>query len=327
MAVIVTVVVSDVVFRPGLPFEKAERSMLSLRAMSKRIAIVLRPGASAEQLDALRAAVGRMRAAGHVVDVRPTFETGDGERHAAESATAGADVVVAAGGDGTLNEVVNGLAAGSRRPPIAVVPLGTANDFAIGLGIPADVAGALEVALDGAPLTVDLPLVNDRYFINVSTGGFGAEATEHAPAESKRMLGAWAYLVTGARQFVDLRPVAGRVEADGHAVLEGDFLLFAVGNARQTGGGSLLTPRAQLNDGLLDLLVVRAVPRLDFLAMLPDLRSGTHLESPDIVYTQAERIVITTTDTLSVNADGEPIRGTRFEYRLAPDPLVVMTPS
>ena len=294
--------------------------------MSERIVIVLRPGAQAEQLEALRGAVTRLREEGHRVDVRSTFEAGDGERLAREAAAEGADLVIAAGGDGTLNEVVNGIGAVSSRPRLAVLPLGTANDFAGGLGIPADIAAAIDVAVRGVPTKVDLPSVNERYFLNVSTGGFGAEATEQAPAESKRLLGSWAYLVTGARQFVDLRPVSGVVEADGRTVLEGEFLLFAVGNARQTGGGSLLTPRAQLNDGLLDLLVVRAVARLDFLAMLPDLRAGTHLESPDIVYTQASSIVITTTETLSVNADGEPIRGTRFDYRVSSLPLIVMTP-
>ena len=300
--------------------------MLSDDSMTRRIGIVLRPGATAEQLEALRAAVARMRAEGNEVEVRPTFESGDGERLAAQLSAGGAELLVAAGGDGTLNEVVNGLALSGRRPPLGVVPLGTANDFATGLGIPADVAGALDVALHGRAQPVDLPMMNDRYFINVSTGGFGAEATEHAPAESKRMLGAWAYLVTGARQFVDLRPVSGVVVADGRTVLDGEFLLFAVGNARQTGGGSLLTPRAELHDGLLDLLVVRAIARLDFLAMLPDLRAGTHLESPDIIYAQAKRIVITTTDTVSVNVDGEPTRGSRFDYQLSAEPLTVMVP-
>jgi diacylglycerol kinase (ATP) len=295
------------------------------RGMNQRIVIVLRPGAQPEQLDVLRAEVGRLREAGHEVEVRPTFEAGDGERVTRESAS-GADVVVAAGGDGTLNEVVNGLAQLSPRPRLAVVPLGTANDFANGLGVPLEPGAALALAVSGEPLEMDLPSLNDRRFINVSTGGFGAEATEQAPVESKRMLGSWAYLVTGARQFVDLRPVSGRIEADDRVVLDGEFLLFAVGNARRTGGGSLLTPRAQVNDGLLDLLVVRAVPRLDFLAMLPDLRAGTHLESPDVVYAQAARIVITTSDTISVNADGEPIRGTRFEYRVGDEHVVVMAP-
>lgn len=294
--------------------------------MTQTIAIIVKPGSATEDLDAMRMSVAELRDAGNAVDVRVTFEKGDGERFAREAAEAGADLVVAAGGDGTINEVVNGLGSVARRPRFAVVPLGTANDFALGLGVPDDVRTALRVAVSGTPRMVDLPLVNRRYFLNVSTGGFGAEATEHAAADSKRMLGAWAYLITGARQFVDLKPVGGVVEADGRPLYRGDFLLFAVGNGRQTGGGSMLTPRAELGDGLLDLLVVRAVQRLDFLSLLPDLRAGTHLESPDIVYTQAREIVITTEETLSVNADGEPIRGTRFEYRLDPDGLEVMTP-
>lgn len=294
--------------------------------MSQSLVVVVRPHASAEQMDALRDAVKMLRAAGHEVSARVTFEEGDGERFAREAADAGVDVVVAAGGDGTINEVVNGLGGALRRPRFAVVPLGTANDFAVGLGVPPETADAMRVAVEGRARRVDLPSVNDRYFINVSTGGFGAEATEQAAAESKRMLGAWAYVVTGARQFVDLKPVAGVFEADGRILSEGDFLLFAVGNARQTGGGSMLTPRAELDDGRLDLLVVRAVPRLDFLSMLPDLRAGTHLESPDIVYAQATSFVVATEATLSVNADGEPIRGTRFEYRLDPEPLMVMVP-
>ena len=294
--------------------------------MTNAISIIVRPGSSVEHVDALRAAVASLRAAGHVVDVRLTFEPGDGHRFAREAAQAGVDLVVAAGGDGTINEVVNGLAGVARRPRFAVVPLGTANDFALGLGVPDDVRAALDVAVTGRARAVDLPMVNERYFLNVSTGGFGAEATEHAAAESKRLLGAWAYLITGARQFVDLEPVGGVVEADGRVVYSGDFLLFAVGNGRQTGGGSMLTPRAELDDGLLDLLVVRAVQRLDFLSLLPDLRAGTHLESPDILYAQARHLLITTQESLSVNADGEPIRGTRFEYRLDAGRLIVMTP-
>jgi len=295
--------------------------------MNQSIVMIVRPGVAEEALAALGAEAERLRAAGSRVELRTTAEPGDGERLARAAADAGAQLIIAAGGDGTLNEVVNGLASASCRPRLAVVPLGTANDFANGLGIPSDVGGALSIALEGRPLDVDLPMVNDRYFINVSTGGFGAEATEQAPAESKRMLGAWAYLVTGAKQFADLRPVTGTIEAEGRVAHRGAFLLFAVGNARQTGGGSLLTPRAELNDGLLDLLVVRAVPRLDFLALLPDLRAGTHLESPDIVYAQTSSIVIRSDEEISVNADGEPMRGTEFRYRIGERPLVVMAPA
>ena len=219
--------------------------------MGQQIVVVVKPGASVEETDQLRACVVRLREAGHGVRVRLTFEEGDGEGFAREAAEAGADLVIAAGGDGTINEVVNGLGPAARRPRFAVVPLGTANDFAVGLGIPADIDGAMSIAVDGRATPIDLPIVNDRWFINVSTGGFGAEATEQAPPESKRLLGGWAYVVTGARQFVDLRPVAGVFEADGRRIAETDFLLFAVGNAKQTGGGSMLTPRAELEDEIL----------------------------------------------------------------------------
>lgn len=295
--------------------------------MNRHVAVVVRPSLDAAESNELSTAVERLRLEGHRVDVRRTSQPGDGERFAREAALAGADVVVAAGGDGTVNEVVNGLARARRRPPLAVVPTGTANDFATGLGLPVEIGPALDVAVHGRRRRVDLPVLNDRYWLNVSTGGFGAEATEGAAPDSKRALGAWAYVITGARQFADLRPVVGRFAGEDGLLYEGEFMLFAVGNARQTGGGSMLTPRAELDDGLLDLLVVKAMPRVDFLALLPDLRAGTQLESPDIVYTRVRRLVLTTGETLSVNVDGEPLRGTRFEYWLDERPVEVMVTS
>ena len=288
--------------------------------------VVVRPNVETERVDELRAAVTRVREQGHDVQVRLTFEEGDGERFAREAARTGAELVVAAGGDGTLNEVVNGVADSPARPRVGVVPIGTANDFAVGMSVPEEIGPAVDLALTGTPRRVDLVRLNGRYFINVSAGGFGAEATEAAAPEAKRLVGAWAYVITGARQFADLRAVAGRFESEEGVLYEGEFMLFAVGNARQTGGGSMLTPRAELDDGLMDLLVVKAVPRVDFLALLPDLRAGTHLESPDVVYARARRLVLTTRETLSVNADGEPQRGSRFEYEVEPSALEVVGP-
>ncbi|HEX6939381.1 MAG TPA: YegS/Rv2252/BmrU family lipid kinase [Longimicrobiales bacterium] len=290
------------------------------------VAIVLHPQAAPEQWGALRLVVDRLRAEGHTVWPRATFEPGDGARIAREAARAGADLVIAAGGDGTVNEVVNGIGRLRRPPRLGILPIGTANDFAAGLGLPHDMEAAARVAVAGRPLAVDVAKVNDRLFINVSTGGFGAEATEHTSSETKRLLGPLAYIVTGVREFVELHPTRARFITNGKAYYSGDFLLFAVGNARRTGGGSLLTPRAEFGDGKLDLLVVEAMPRLDFLALLPDLRAGTHLESPGVKYTQAASIVVRASETLSVNADGEPMRARIFRYSVRPRPITVMVP-
>jgi diacylglycerol kinase (ATP) len=291
-----------------------------------RIALIIRPRAGPAELDELRAHVDALRGRGHEVWPRLTFEEGDAHRLGRSAAEAGAELIVAAGGDGTLNEVVNGVLETDWSGRVAVLPRGTANDFAAGLGIPDEAGAALEVALGGAVRAVDVARVNGRHFVNVSTGGFGATATEEAPAEAKRLLGPMAYLITGVRLFAELMPARARFEAADGVRYEGEMTLFAVGNGRQTGGGNLLTPRAELDDGLLDVVVVPGMSRMDLLALLPGLRSGAHLDDPDVQYFQTSHLVVASEAELSVNADGEPVRGYQFEYRLADRQLAFMVP-
>jgi diacylglycerol kinase (ATP) len=295
-----------------------------------RIALIIRPREGQSELAEVKGWVAELRELGHEVWPRLTFEAGDGAREAAALAAAGADLVVAAGGDGTVNEVVNGLMAAARESGwsgrLGVVPLGTGNDFAWGLGLPEDARAALDVAVSGVAREVDVASVNGRSFVNVSTGGFGATASEEAAEDAKRLLGPWAYLVTGARMFVDLTESFARFTMPGGVAYEGEILLYAVGNGKRTGGGNLVTPRAELDDGELDVLIVPGMPRLEFLALLPDLRSGDHLDHASIRYYRTPRVLVESETTLSVNADGEPVRGDRFEYEVAARTLAVMTP-
>src|SRR5690606_9007210 len=158
---------------------------------------------------ALRALVGRVRAGGVDASVRVTWEAGDAARFAIEAAEEGLPLVLAGGGDGTLNEVAGALAALQRDadalPALGVLPLGTANDFATSAAIPADPAAALDLALQAAPRPVDAVRVHagdvERWFLNVATGGFGTEATVETPDELKRTLGRLAYLLTGLARF------------------------------------------------------------------------------------------------------------------------------
>lgn len=291
-----------------------------------RIGLIIRPREGMEGLPELRREVDRLRERGHEVWPRLTFEAGDGERMAREAAEAGADLVVAAGGDGTLNEVVNGVVSAGWDGRLGLVPMGTANDFAAGLEIPMGIEAAFEIVTGGNPREVDLARVNDRCFVNVSTGGFGATATEETPGEAKRLLGPWAYVITGVRKFSELRPSRARFETPEGVAYEGEVMLFAVGNAKQTGGGSLLTPRAEFGDGRLDVLIVPGMPRMDFVALLPDLRAGTHVDSPDVLYFQTSRLRVEASEEVSVNADGEPLSGSEFEYSLADRTVTIMAP-
>lgn len=236
-------------------------------------------------------------------------------------------------GDGTMNEVANGIHAhraahpGSDiRPRLGIVPLGTGNDLASALEIPADVEAAMEIAVAGSTRFVDVASVGGRCFLNVSTGGIGAEATEEASPEVKRILGRVAYMITGARKFVGLHPSSARFTA-GEVVYDGPFLLYAVGNSRLTGGGNLLTPRAEMDDGLLDLCVVGEVSRMEFAKLLPLLRTGEHLDHPAVLYRQVPRVTVESGEELSVNADGEPVQGCRqLEYGISPHRLALSVP-
>lgn len=299
-----------------------------------KIALILNTP-SPDAAAALRAAVRRLREAGHTVRPRLTFEEGDARVFAREAVAEGAGLVVAGGGDGTVNEVVNGLCDGAGEAPrgegrplprLGVIPLGTGNDLAGALGLPEDPETALAAALAGTPVPVDVAVVNGRRFLNVSTGGFGAEATGETPDEVKRVLGPLAYVVTGVRKFVEMDVPTARFVCDGERVYEGPFLVFAVGNSRRTGGGNWLTPRADLSDGLLDVCIVKQVSRVDFLALAPQLRAGTHLEHPAVIYRRVRELRVESATELHVNADGEPLSGRRFTYSVLPHRLELVLP-
>jgi YegS/Rv2252/BmrU family lipid kinase len=291
-----------------------------------QVTLIVRPRERMPWMEELRSRVEELRGRGHTVRPHYTFEPGDARRLAGRAAESGSELIIAGGGDGTVHEVVNGAAATGWRGTLGVVPLGTANDFAGGLGIPEELPAAFEVLEGGGTRSVDLPRVNDRYFVNVSTGGFGATATGDTPDEAKRLLGPLAYLITGVRKFSELRPSEARFSTSEGERYEGEVLLYAVGNGTQTGGGTQLTPQADFNDGRLDVVIVPGMPLLDFVGLIPRLRSGAHLEDSRVTYLRTDRLVVESQEDLSANADGEPLSGNRFEYTIGGDTLEVRVP-
>jgi lipid kinase YegS len=214
------------------------------------------------QNPAVRAAVAAARASGHDVEVRVTWEAGHAAQFAQEASLLGIPRVAAGGGDGTINEVVSGLLAGGGRAQgaaLAVVPLGTANDFAHGCHIPLDPSAALGLAVTAAPRPMDVGRVEGRPFVNVATGGFGTEITVETRPELKKALHGAAYLITGLTHLAELRPVEARFTGPGFS-WAGELLVLAVGNGRQAGGGHVLCPEALLDDGLLDVNILPPSP-------------------------------------------------------------------
>jgi lipid kinase YegS len=279
-------------------------------------------GARADQ-PALQHLVEWVREKGHVVDPRLTWEQGDGIRFTREGIERGVDAVVALGGDGTVNEVLNGL--DGSDVPLGIVPIGTANDFARQVGIPDDVDHAMDVILQRKPARIDTAELDGRRFLNVSSGGVGAEATAETPAEAKESLGALAYAVTGVRKLPNLTPAHALFEGPGFS-LETDYFVFGVANARSTGGGTLIAPRARVNDGLLDVCIVEAMPLRTFSRLLLKLRKGEHLDEEGVHYVQLPRLTISGREPATVNVDGETIVSDSLHYRVRPRDLLVHIP-
>ncbi len=294
-----------------------------------QISLVISPSDSAA-VDSLRPHVQRLRDAGHQVTAYLPFESVDACRFAHDAVRGGADLVIAAGGDGTIHHVVNGLHAamdeGGAAPPLGIVPLGTGNDLAGALGFPTDAGEAIRLILEGHPTPIDVGRLNGGCFVNVSTGGVGAEATEEAPDEVKRVLGRLAYLVTGLKKFVALDPSRARFTAPEGELYNGPFLIFAVGNGTRTGGGNFVTPEADMRDGMLDVCIVKEMSRVELFKLLPHLRAGTHLEHPAVLYRKVREMVVEPEAELSVNADGEPQEGPRYVYGVSPHKLRLMLP-
>jgi YegS/Rv2252/BmrU family lipid kinase len=183
----------------------------------------------------------------------------------------------------------------------------------------------MDVILQRKPVLIDCGELNGRRFLNVSTGGVGAEATAETPPDAKESLGPLAYAITGVRKFAGLRPYAAHFTGPG-LDLQCKFFFVAVGNARVTGGGSRVTPRALVTDGLLDVCIVEARPRTDFARLLLKLRRGDHLGEPGVYYAQLPALTVTARRAISVNVDGEPLAARTLSYAARPGDLWVHLP-
>ena len=291
-------------------------------AMSRKVQLILNGKAAGN--DALKTAVARQRAIGHTIEIRVTSEKGDARRLVAE--TGEVDLLIAAGGDGTLNEVIHGLMELPEvaRPVLGVVPLGTANDFATGCGIPHDPEQALALCMEGKEVAVDVGKANEHWFLNAASIGFGAEITATTPPELKNLLGPVAYAVMGAILATNLHHYKGRLILPDREIT-GRGPVAIVGNGRQAGGGVQVTPRACIDDGLLDVLVVREIPALALLTAARELQEL----SPDgeyISYWQTPWAEVHTAEAIPVNLDGEPMQFSSVRYEAVPRAIRLIVP-
>jgi lipid kinase YegS len=262
----------------------------------------------------LRSAVGVMREEGYTLHMRVTWEHGDAARYVDEAIELGVDTVIAGGGDGTINEVATALAQRSpeKRPALGILPLGTANDFATSIGIPAELDKALQLAMVGRAFDIDLVEVNkSAFFINMATGGFGTRITTETPEKLKAALGGVSYFIHGLLRIDTLKPDRCEIRGENFG-WEGDALVIGIGNGRQAGGGQQLCPQALINDGMLDLRIFTGEELLP--ALLTTLTRPE--ESPNVIDAQSSWFEISAPHEITFNLDGEPLKGKEFRINV-----------
>lgn len=246
----------------------------------------------------------------------------------AETAAArGYDIVVAAGGDGTVHEVVNGLmrADETARPALAIIPGGTGNDFARAVGVSQDPLAAGRLLLAAVRRRVDIGQVNERYFASISGVGFDAEVAHEVNTWPKWIGGTTVYMAAILRMLVTFSPVQATVTLDGQT-REVPMFLLAAANSPWYAGGMYMAPPARLDDGTLEVILAGDLTKLETLRVLPKVFSGEHLKHPKVFHASAREIRVESTTPLWIHADGETVGRAPAVFRVIPRALDVIVP-
>ncbi|MCU1244619.1 MAG: diacylglycerol kinase catalytic region [Acidobacteria bacterium] len=245
-------------------------------------------------------------------------------RLAREASVAGYDRVVVCGGDGSLNLSVREF--DLQRGTLALLPLGSGDDFARVTAIPRELTAACDVALGGRIREVDVALANGLRYLGVAGLGFDSEVAEYANQHVKFLRGSLVYVYATLRVLprfrprpVDIRTETGRRQEE---------IMFAVvGNSRQYGGGIRITPTAEIDDGLLDLCIIHKTSRMQLLKTMPRAYSGAHVKSPFVELGRGREFHFDSEQTLEVYADGERLTSTPVSFTVAPEKLRIVVPA
>jgi YegS/Rv2252/BmrU family lipid kinase len=263
---------------------------------------------------------GRLRAMGARIDTHASASPADLTRAAAAGSRDGYDRVVVVGGDGTLNLAVRDF--DLRRGTLALIPLGSGNDFARITGIPRDPAAACALAMNGKAREVDVAAANDLRYLGVAGVGFDSEVARFANDRVKLLRGSAVYLFAILRVLPRFEARPMRINGRDEQIMFATF-----GNSSQYGGGIRIVPDAKIDDGLLDACIVHSTSRLQLLLTLPLAYTGKHVKKPFVEMRRGAEYSVEAPATMDVFADGEPLTQTPVVFRILEERLKIVVPS
>lgn len=220
--------------------------------------------------------------------------------------------ILIAGGDGTVDSLVNAMKQRNVNLPIGILPVGTANDFGKFINMPADIEEACKQILDSKPVAVDVGKINNKYFINVASTGLFTDISQKTDVNLKNTMGKLAYYLKGLEELPNFRKLQVKISSK-ECNYEGEMYLLLVFNG-QTAGNLNLATEAEVTDGKLDVVMFKAIAIIELLPLFIKLLKGEHLDSDKVVYFKTDDLLIESSEDIVTDIDGE--RGPDFPLRI-----------
>ncbi|NLK43501.1 MAG: YegS/Rv2252/BmrU family lipid kinase [Tissierellia bacterium] len=216
------------------------------------------------------------------------------------------DIIIASGGDGTVNEVAKGIANSARKVPVAILSSGTVNDFANYLKLPNNIYDFYKMIKGEKTIDVDLGKANDEYFVNVAAGGLLSNVGYQVPTETKMLFGRLAYYFEGLKEITlqSFEPIRVKIQSKEYTSEE-DILLFLISNSSSIGGFKKLAPNASVLDGLLDVLMIKKTDVQNLANIFFSIFSGGHVNHPSVIYFKTNKIIMDSNKAVELDVDGE----------------------
>lgn len=296
-------------------------------ADARTTCVILNPSAGkVRDVDDIAAQIARLPNA----EIQLTNKPGSAARCARTALRKGRTLIVAAGGDGTLNEVINGVGENLGAAVVGLIPLGTGNDFARTIGVAPDVDKAIDLILTGETRAIDVVRVTSdevRYFVNVSAGGFSGLVNEKLTPEMKKTWGPLAYLRSAAAALPELRAYRTTLAFDNTESLMLELYNVVVANGRYVAGGTMIAPQASVDDGLLDVVLIPKRPAGELALVAAQIAMGAHLSSESIVFRRAASLTVKSEPGMWFNVDGELVGNEPARFEILPRALRFIAPT
>lgn len=257
------------------------------------------------------------------LEVYKTTAPGEAEVLARKAVHEGAQLVIAAGGDGTLGEVARGILQSGAK--LGILPFGTGNDFARAIGIGSDLETACMILSRGKSRKIDLGTINDIPFINIAGCGFDAHVAHEINTGFKYLKGTTAYIAAVMKSLVSYKPKRFNIKIK-NTILDLKTMLVSVGNGSYYGGGMKILPNAHPDDGLLDICIVEEISSPDFLRAFPGIFQGKHETHPRVRMLKAESIIVEADHSIQLLVDGEVLEGNSAKFGIIPNAVHIMAP-